>query len=192
MGPTFSMKDPSMWAIESWSRTPTLRAVLRYQKFFSPRPPLSNAPKDHQPPTTNRQPLPTGQPPAATNRQLPQPPSAANHHQPPPTAINHYSPIPNRPPPAAKTWCAHGHFRETSVQEHFLSSVKDCSAHTAHGPGIGKKFFGLFSWGHGLPPFNMAVLFGVKDSYASGWPFASPLRTPLLRYCTLNGADDPI
>ena len=71
---------------------------------------LRTAPRDHQPPTTNRHQPPTAtyrQPPAATNRQ---PPTTANRHQPaipnhqlPPTTINHHQPpsTVSRQPPTA-------------------------------------------------------------------------------------------
>ena len=73
-----------------------IRGVLKgLEFFFGQGPPLGTAPRDHQPPTTNRR-----QPPTATNRQ---PPTAANRQrrptadrQPLPTAINHQSPTTNR------------------------------------------------------------------------------------------------
>ena len=121
--------------------------------FFLLRTALKDRPKG--PSTANHQPPPTAncrQPPAATNRQ---PPTTANRHQPPipnhqlpPTTINRHqppttasrqSPIANRQPPTANTWCARGHFWETGVQEHFFFflSLKTAlpqpdPAHTQH------------------------------------------------------------
>ena len=69
------------------------RGVLKGLDFFL----LRTAPRDHQPPTTNR-------------------------HQ-PPTATNHQPPTANRQPPTGNTWCARGLFWENC--EHFFFPVKD-------------------------------------------------------------------
>ena len=69
--------DPKEGGKSKWLPGQSLRAPI----FFPSGQPLRTAPKDHQPPTSNRYQPPTTnrQPPTAANRQPHQPPSATNH-----------------------------------------------------------------------------------------------------------------
>ena len=150
-----------------WRGTPT-RGVLCELDFFFKGPALRTAPRDHQLPTTNRQPRPTPnhQPPPTASRD--QPPTAnhrsptANRRQPPPTATNRQSPTANRqPPPTANrqsppTMAEHlSHTRlfcKTAVQELFCPPLKEPpDPHLRDGAGLTSASTG-FRRKKGPPP----------------------------------------